>query len=66
MKSVPISITTAAAHHFDIKSLLRKITNNIAGNKLKEFGRIINISIKADRVQAKPQKGERRMVNAPQ
>jgi hypothetical protein len=45
---------------------LRKITNNIAGNKLKEFGRISNISIKANRVQAKPQKSERRMVNAPQ
>ena len=66
MKSVPVSTTMAAAHHFDIKSLLRKITNNITGNKLKEFGRISNINIKADRVQAKPQKGERRMFNAPQ
>ena len=66
MKIVPISITTAAAHHFDIKSLLRKITSNTAGNKHKEFGRINNIIIKADRVQAKPQKGQRGMVNAPQ
>ena len=57
-------ITTA--NHLDITCLLRKITNNTAGNKHNEFGRIISININPVKTQKIPQKGNCLVANAPQ
>ena len=58
-----IRTTILAASHLDITSLLIKITSNIAGNKLNEFGRISNMSINPVKAKDIPAKGICRIAN---